>query len=1779
MTSLADFAAAALLLKGRQTRELLALNAAKTAEIVERKQAEELLRALIENLPGGAVFVVDRDLCYLLAEGEALSAAGFKPEDLVGQTIFEVLPPELAATYEVFYRKALAGESFEYEHNAHDRTYISQGTPLRSPNGEVYAVLALSYDISDRKLAEAQERESEEQYRFRLEQEVNERTAELEESKVLLQSVIDNVLVGIVVLKSVRDEKGEITDFEYQIVSAKAAQIMQQSDLVGKRIAEVFPECKSSGLFAEYVKVVETGKQWESVQNYPYDGSDQWIQTAASKLDDGFAMAFLDITELKQAEQEVIQVKEELAQRATDKYLTLFNSIDEGYFLCDVIFDENDSPIDIFYLDANRAATRMVGQDFTGRRLSEINPNYEAYWYEIFGRVARTGEGERLERYAEPDDKWYDFYVVKVSDDNSHQVAVIFQDISERKQNEESLRESEARIAADLAGMRRLYELQSKLADQNDVEAALQDVLAVACEFTGTDRGCVQLLSDDGERLYMSVWQGYADDSPFISFFRYEGLEMGCEVARVQRQRMIIEDTVGFPSLEGTDAGAAVHADGIRASQSTPMASRSGETIGVISTQFRQPHRPSDHELRLVDMLAWTAGEFLERHRADAALRQSEEKFRGLFQTMREGFMVSEIIRDKEGAAIDYRFLMLNPAYEKLAGLSAESSIGHTAKEIYPDLMDWGVDIYAGVVDSGEPLRFENYSEGLGKWFSVLAYPLGGDRFGILYDDITERKRREANQAFLAEIADDMSRLSTVDEIMETVGAKIGAYLEVKSCLFVDVDDAHGEVTVFEAWNTADVPSLRHQTIRLADFINEEFSRANRSGEGVVVRDTRTDPRVEGQDPSVLGVGTFVTVPFHRNGVWTNYLAVTDSQSRDWRDDEIELFRELSNRIFPRLERARAEDALRESEKQQAFLLKLSDALRPLDNPVEIQSVAMRVLGEHLQVDRVLYAEIVDDGETILIADNYVRGDNPKIVGQFPASDFGMASEILRAGQTFATSDINRDESLPEAEREALRALGNISCVAVPLVKKGRWVSNLGVYHGEPRQWTADEIRLLQETAERTWAAVERTRAEESLRESEIQRIQEQAAREEERQRAETLAELDRAKTIFFSNVSHEFRTPLTLLLAPLQDALSDRVNPLSPPQRERLELAHRNSLRLLKLVNTLLDFSRIEAGRMEAVYEATDLALLTTELASIFRSAIEQAGLRLIVDCPPLPEPVYVDREMWEKIVLNLLSNAFKFALEGEIAVRLHRADGDRVMLQIGDTGSGIPPEELPHLFERFYQVRGAASRTHEGSGIGLALVHELIRLHGGTVDVSSTVGQGSCFTVTIPLGTAHLPSDRIQAPRTLASTAVGAAPYVEQAQRWLPEESRGSWGSGGSWGSEEPLNSNSLSPPASPASPASPAPPARILLVDDNADMRDYLTRILSEYVQVEAVADGAAALAAAGERVPDLVLSDVMMPGLNGFELLKALRADARTREVPIILLSARAGVESVVEGLEAGADDYLIKPFSAQELVSRVNAHLQIAQLRGEALREERTSSRRKDELLSIVSHELNTPLVAILGWTRLLRTSPPSQSMLMKSLDTIERNAMLQAKLVQDLLDISRITADKLHLSLQPVELKSVIEMAIAAVLTAAIAKDIRLEWKHSWVQEASQISILGDSERLQQIVCNLLTNAIKFTPESGSVTVELSVSEAESASEKSSAQICITDTGIGIAADFLPHVFDRFRQAEGSAKGLGLGLAIGRHLVELHNGTIYAESSGVGQGATFTVKLPTLQES
>ncbi len=896
-------------------------------------------------------------------------------------------------------------------------------------------------------------------------------------------------------------------------------------------------------------------------------------------------------------------------------------------------------------------------------------------------------------------------------------------------------------------------------------------------------------------------------------------------------------------------------------------------------------------------------------------------------------------------------------------------------------------------------------------------------------------------------------------------------------------------------------------------------------------------------------------------------------------------------------------------------------------------------------------------------------------------------------------------------------------------------------------------------------------------------------ALEEQRARAEALAEIDRLKTTFFSNVSHEFRTPLTLMLGPVEQAANDPQTP--PAARAHLELAHRNALRLLKLVNSLLDFSRIEAGRVEASYQPTDLSAHTRDLASTFRSAIERAGLHFTVQCDDVGEPVFVDPEMYEKIVLNLLSNAFKFTFEGEIAVRLRRGDRAAV-LEVTDTGAGIADAELSRIFDRFHRVQGAVGRTQEGSGIGLALVQELVRLHGGSIQVRSQPGRGSTFEVRLPLGSAHLPERQIRAVRSQSSTAVGAQAFVQEVMRWTPDASADTGRMG------------ALVDEPGPAHGLVKAAGARVLLADDNADMRAYLRDLLSPGYVVQAVADGEQALTAASRERPDLILADIMMPRLDGLALLKALRANDALRDIPVILLSARAGEEARVEGLDAGADDYLVKPFSARELLARVGALLELTTIRreneerlraflsatsdviyrmspdwmelrhlegrnfiadttdpsrtwleryihpddqplvldaarqairtgevfqlehrvrrvdgalgwafsraiplkdadgnivewfgaasdvterklseqrlrereealrqthaaleartaelarfnqaavgrelriielkeeinrlGERLGEEaryrtafeepptplpaaphsagervarlegtprnddlraalnlledavsarrlaeqsnrklrereealREADQRKNEFLALLGHELRNPLSPISTASDLLSRLVSEDPKVRVAAAMIKRQGAQLTRLVDDLLDVGRITQGRIQLQRQPTDLSKVIRDAIETV-------DAQFRQKRHQVSVACSrepLYVQGDPARLVQCVVNVLSNAAKYTDPRGQIHVR-------TRAEGQHAVIEVSDTGVGIAPELQPRLFDLFvqgaRTLDRSQGGLGIGLSVVKRLIDMHDGQVTVRSEGAGRGSTFEIRLP-----
>jgi signal transduction histidine kinase len=636
----------------------------------------------------------------------------------------------------------------------------------------------------------------------------------------------------------------------------------------------------------------------------------------------------------------------------------------------------------------------------------------------------------------------------------------------------------------------------------------------------------------------------------------------------------------------------------------------------------------------------------------------------------------------------------------------------------------------------------------------------------------------------------------------------------------------------------------------------------------------------------------------------------------------------------------------------------------------------------------------------------------------------------------------------------------------------------------------------------------------------------------------EKLGELDIAKTAFFSNVSHEFRTPLTLILGHVERGLASPERTLGD---QELEALHRNALRLLRLVNSLLDVSRIESGGLTLSFAPTDLATLTAGLAGAFQSLFEDAGITLVVDCPPLPEPVYVDAVHWEKIVMNLVSNAFKFTFEGSVTVRLAWL-GAEVALEVSDTGTGIPEEQLARIFERFQRVEGARGRSFEGSGIGLALVQELVRLHGGKVEVSSSVGRGTAFRVRLPTGFAHLPPERIVAASPFDGRDT-AAPIAEllEAKHW---------------------EGKPVAPRIDDGAPRTPR--GRVLVVDDNADMREYLARLLSPYWDIELAPDGKVALERALAAPPDLVLSDVMMPGLDGVGLLEALRADPRTRTLPVILVSARAGEEARLTGLETGADDYLVKPFAAREVVTRIRTHLAMARVRRAAFDELKLAQSQLvqsakmaslGELVAGIAHEINNPLAfAVAHLTTVERSLATVESTLGQA---IAGQAAAPWKRAGDRLREIQVGLGRIkELVLKLRTFSRLDEGEKKVVSVRESIESVLLILEHRMRNRVTVESSFGEPDSIvcyaglfNQAVMNLVANAIDAAGEGGKVSIVSRV-------EGGRFELTVADDGPGVPDAIRHRIFEPFFTTKPVGEGTGLGLSITYSIAQRHGGEV-----------------------
>ncbi|MCA9794070.1 MAG: response regulator [Candidatus Eremiobacteraeota bacterium] len=638
----------------------------------------------------------------------------------------------------------------------------------------------------------------------------------------------------------------------------------------------------------------------------------------------------------------------------------------------------------------------------------------------------------------------------------------------------------------------------------------------------------------------------------------------------------------------------------------------------------------------------------------------------------------------------------------------------------------------------------------------------------------------------------------------------------------------------------------------------------------------------------------------------------------------------------------------------------------------------------------------------------------------------------------------------------------------------------------------------------------------------------------------------ERLKDEFLANVSHELRTPLTLILAPIEHLLaSDQPDPI----KNALLTSQNNAVRLLEQVNSLLDFSKVSAGKLEIHREPTPVAEMTRRLADDFRPLAEQQGLDFEVKTST-EEGVLLDRYLFERIVFNLLSNAFKFTpAGGGVRLELRYAE-PHLTLSVSDDGPGIPVEQQSQLFERFRMVDGGVTRRQGGTGLGLALVKEFASVLGGQVKLRSAPGEGSTFTV------------RLLAPRTQEkgqSIAV-ASPKLAS---WEPIE------------------------PAEPVSGGQ----GRVLIAEDNPELGHYLRLLLQGLAEVRLCRDGVEAEAEVRAWRPDLLLTDVMMPGRDGFSLCQAIKSDPELQDIQVVMVTALTHREALLKGWEAGADEYLFKPFHPTELITRVRSllaatltrrALQEELRRQNSLLEERVQERNrelqqavseaqranlvKSRFLANLSHELRTPMVGILGLSQLANQEGPDE--MQRALTAIHRAARSLDSLLADLLEFSRLEAGKLTLRPKVFQLGELLEDLSASL--EAFARSRKVELRFEVDPELRQQHYYGDEARIRHVLLNLAQNALKFTPQ-GSVTVRVKAEDG--------LHFEVEDTGVGIPPDQIESILEPFTQLDDSlarnAGGAGLGLSICAELLDLMESRLQVESEHrKGSRFTFELRLP-----
>lgn len=903
-----------------------------------------------------------------------------------------------------------------------------------------------------------------------------------------------------------------------------------------------------------------------------------------------------------------------------------------------------------------------------------------------------------------------------------------------------------------------------------------------------------------------------------------------------------------------------------------------------------------------------------------------QEPYRSIFQSMNEAYYLVEVLAEADQIPVDYRIEEANPAFEQLTGL--RDAVGKTMHELGLTLDVSWLETYGAVALTGGAHRFGGPVAGLAnRWFEGYAFRLGdapSRLVAVRLRDSTGRKRREANRAFLAQLTDEFTRRLSAEAIMQTVGAKIGQYLNVASVNFMDIDESQEkELTVSYFWGQPGMPILLGK-YHIRDFLTEEFERASRAGETYVINDTQTDPRTDAAAYASLEIGAYVNIPFHYQSRWTNIMAITDTQPRVWRADELELFGELANRIFPWLQRARAQEALRQSEERlqlaisgaHLFTWEVNAQTRELLTSPNFREV----LGFELASDagqNFLHIH-PDDYEWVTgIIEQALRGAqklriehrilNPQtgetiwvqVHGQLVPGDATSPGRLIGITQNITGHKLA--ELAVQESRTRLQKAIQIGTVGVLFFdNEGRFLEANDAFltmTGYTREQFETQGLAIQDITLPEWLPRARQALDElktigratpyekefkrpdgshwwglnagtKLRTNEhVEFIVDVSSR---KQAEDSLRQADRRKDEFLAMLTHELRNPMATIRSGLQILTVTATEEMT---RSTVEMMDRQTDHLVHMLDDLLDVSRISQGKINLKTERVNLVDLVGQAIQNLQPLFDQQGKTLSSDLPSVPLEVAGDATRLTQVVTNLLTNGLRYTGDQgrvwlEVAQQNEPDGRTQATIQVRDNGIGLAADQLSSIFELFVQVDNSTARAKGGLGLGLTLVSRLVDLHGGRVEAQSEgLGKGSTFTVYLP-----------------------ALPVVAQ-------------------GTTKPTTG-----------PLGIASGLRVLVIDDNADAATTLGMLLKlKGYEVYTRNSGRAGIEAAEKLQPGAILLDIGMPELDGYETCRLIRQQSWGRDLVVIALTGYGQMEDRQRTKKAGFNGHLVKPVDLEELM--------------------------------------------------------------------------------------------------------------------------------------------------------------------------------------------------------------------------------------------------------------------